>query len=303
MDPFGPPRKRPRPETVPYNGVNGHGLAAGQAGDPDYKQDGSGNRTKPCTKFFSTSGCPYGEGCHFLHFVPGGIQGIGMGALAPLSNVGSMGSTGTRKVVGGLGPDDQGANLGGFKTRLCNRFDTAEGCRFGEKCHFAHGEMELRKSNSSTLPPLDRDVGTGMGSYREPTPPGMAAAASFGASSTAKISIEASLAGAIIGKGGINAKQICRLTGAKISIREHESDPTLRNVEMEGSFEQIKQASQMVREVLMHRDNVPSRPASGFGSHNFKTKLCENYSKGTCTFGDRCHFAHGSAELREPLRV
>jgi hypothetical protein len=344
MDPFGPPRKRPRPETVPYNGVNGHGPAVGQAGDPDYKQDGSGNRTKPCTKFFSTSGCPYGEGCHFLHFVPGGIQGIGMGALAPLSNVGSMGSTGTRKVVGGLGPDDQGANLGGFKTRLCNRFDTAEGCRFGEKCHFAHGEMELRKSNSSTLPPLDRDVyssvdhnrdrgsggyrggmygsdggrfgagrerdgggrfssSAGMGSYREPTPPGMAAAASFGASSTAKISIEASLAGAIIGKGGINAKQICRLTGAKISIREHESDPTLRNVEMEGSFEQIKQASQMVREVLMHRDNVPSRPASGFGSHNFKTKLCENYSKGTCTFGDRCHFAHGSAELREPLRV
>jgi hypothetical protein len=37
MDPFGPPRKRPRPETVPYNGVNGHGLAAGQAGDPDCK--------------------------------------------------------------------------------------------------------------------------------------------------------------------------------------------------------------------------------------------------------------------------
>ncbi|KAH8940841.1 hypothetical protein BDL97_14G005900 [Sphagnum fallax] len=250
--------------------------------------------------------------------------------------------SGTRKVVGGLGPDDQGANLGGFKTRLCNRFDTAEGCRFGDKCHFAHGEIELRKSNNSSLLPLEHDVyssvdhnrdrgyrgggmygadggrfgtgrerdsggrfggASGMGSYREPTPPGMAAAASFGASSTAKISIEASLAGAIIGKGGINAKQICHLTGAKISIREHESDPTLRNVEMEGSFEQIKQASQMVREVLMHRDNAPSRPAGGVGSRNYKTKLCENYSQGTCTFGDRCHFAHGSAELREPQRV
>lgn len=284
-----------------------------------------------------------------------------MGGLAPLANVGSMGGTGARKVVGGLGPDDQGANLGGFKTRLCNRFDTAEGCRFGEKCHFAHGEKELRKSsNSSALPPLDRDSyssfdysrdrappsvsyrggrgggggggggmygsdsglfggaapsrdrdsggggrfggGSGVGSYREPTPPGMAAAASFGASSTAKISIEASLAGAIIGKGGINAKQICRLTGAKLSIREHETDSALRNVEMEGSFEQIKQASQMVRQVLMQRDNVPARPAGGFGSHNFKTKLCDNYSQGTCTFGDRCHFAHGAAELRDSIR-
>ncbi|CAK9863750.1 unnamed protein product [Sphagnum jensenii] len=212
--------------------------------DIDDKHDGSGNRTKPCTKFFSTSGCPYGEGCHFLHFVPGGIQGVGLGALVPLSNVGRE--------------RDSGGRFGGA---------------------------------------------SGMGSYREPTPPGMAAAASFGASSTAKISIEASLAGAIIGKGGINAKQICHLTGAKISIREHESDPTLRNVEMEGSFEQIKQASQMVREVLMHRDNAPSRPAGGVGSRNYKTKLCENYSQGTCTFGDRCHFAHGSAELREPQRV
>jgi len=345
MDPHGPPRKRPRPDqtAAAHNGVNGHGIGVAQApGDHDNKQDGSGNRTKPCTKFFSTSGCPYGEGCHFLHFVPGGIQGVGLGASVPLSNVGSMGGTGTRRVVGGLGPDDQGANLGGFKTRLCNRFDTAEGCRFGDKCHFAHGEIELRKSNNSSLLPLEHDVyssvdhnrdrgyrggsmygadggrfgtgrerdsggrfggASGMGSYREPTPPGMAAAASFGASSTAKISIEASLAGAIIGKGGINAKQICHLTGAKLSIREHESDPTLRNVEMEGSFEQIKQASQMVREVLMHRDNAPSRPAGGVGSRNYKTKLCENYSQGTCTFGDHCHFAHGSAELREPQRV
>lgn len=305
----------------------------------------------------STSGCPYGEGCHFLHFVPGGVSS--MGGMAPVANTGSMGNAGPRKVVNALAADDQGANLGGFKTRLCNRFDTAEGCRFAEKCHFAHGEKELRKSNSNSGPPRlerenfsnlefsrergppsstpyrggggvggggglygldnnryksggmgrERDGGGGgrfnggsLGSYREPTPPGMAAAASFGASSTAKISIEASLAGAIIGKGGIHAKQICRLTGAKLSIREHETDPNLRNVEMEGSFEQIKQASQMVRQVLMQRDNVPARPSGGFGSHNFKTKLCENHSNGTCTFADRCHFAHGAAELREPVR-
>ncbi|XP_024386818.1 zinc finger CCCH domain-containing protein 31 [Physcomitrium patens] len=344
MDPYGPPRKRPRPESGPLNGSNG--TNSGHGGGDDYNKDGSsGNRTKPCTKFFSTSGCPYGEGCHFLHFVPGGVQS--MGGLAPLANISSMGGGGARKVVGGVGLDDQGANLGGFKTRLCNRFDTPEGCRFSDKCHFAHGEKELRKSsNNFNTPSVERDSyarqdysrdqgpssasyrggsGSGMygtnggrfgsggpggrdreasrfGSYREPTPPGMAAANSFGASSTAKISIEASLAGAIIGKGGINAKQICRLTGAKLSIKEHETDAGLRNVEMEGSFEQIKQASQMVRHVLIHRDSVPARPPAGAVSHNFKTKLCENFSKGTCTFGERCHFAHGAEDLRDPYR-
>lgn len=345
MDPYGPPRKRPRPDSGP---LNGNGTIGGHGGVDDYNKDGSsGNRTKPCTKFFSTSGCPYGEGCHFLHFVPGGLPN--MGGHAPLANIGSMGGGGARKVVGGLGgggagADDQGANLGGFKTRLCNRFDTPEGCRFSDKCHFAHGEKELRKSTNTTFstpvqerqqqdayprqdqysrdPPAAapyrpggynnnnnggrfgaRDGAQRFGGYREPTPPGMAAANSFGASSTAKISIEASLAGAIIGKGGINAKQICRITGAKLSIKEHETDPGLRNVEMEGSFEQIKQASQMVRHVLMNRDNVPARPSAGAVSHNFKTKLCENFQKGTCTFGDRCHFAHGAEDLRDPYRT
>lgn len=293
----------------------------------------------------STSGCPYGEGCHFLHYVPGGVGALGLSPLPHLgSSAGFASGGGPRKVLGGVGPAgvvtpvspcDQAANLGGFKTRLCNRFDTPEGCRFGEKCHFAHGEKELRKSNSGggtsdrdSMIELSRGRGQPVtsgsqlrgqngGSFfaiegrysggrdsgrsyglREPTPPGLAAAASFGASSSAKISIEASLAGAIIGKGGVNAKQICRLTGAKLSIREHETDAALRNVEMEGSLEQIKQASQMVRQVLMQRDNVPVKHA-GFGSHNFKTKMCENYAQGTCTFGDRCHFAHGAHEMRE----
>ncbi|CAM6094138.1 unnamed protein product [Calypogeia fissa] len=399
MDPYGPPRKRPRSDAaaVNGNGVNGH--AAGTSGSnetecrrfntpegcpygdacrfrhvpasssvptalpaispataqqplPPEKEPSGGlqsasNRTKPCTKFFSTSGCPYGEGCHFLHYVPGGVGALGLSPLPALGScAGFPSGGGPRKVIGGVGPaglavpvspSDQGANLGGFKTRLCNRFDTPEGCRFGEKCHFAHGEKELRKSHGAggsndreSVIDLSRGRGStsassgsqqrgqnggsvfanearsyGGGrdsgraySLREPTPPGLAAAASFGASSSAKISIEASLAGAIIGKGGVNAKQICRLTGAKLSIREHETDATLRNVEMEGSLDQIKQASQMVRQVLMQRDNVPVKHA-GFGSHNFKTKMCENYAQGTCTFGDRCHFAHGAHEMRE----
>ncbi|KAJ0965032.1 hypothetical protein J5N97_026170 [Dioscorea zingiberensis] len=154
-------------------------------------------------------------------------------------------------------------------------------------------------------PPMQGRLG---GRY-EPHPPAGLAAASFGASATAKISVDASLAGAIIGKGGVNTKQICRTTGAKLSIREHESDPNLRNIELEGTFDQIKQASTLVRELIVNISATfplpvksPAGTAAGGGGpgNNYKTKLCENFSKGSCTFGDRCHFAHGANELRKP---
>ena len=33
---------------------------------------------------------------------------------------------------------------------------------------------------------------------------------------------------------------------------------------------------------------------------NYKTELCKNWEKGSCEFGDRCAFAHGREELRQP---
>ncbi|KAG2305791.1 hypothetical protein Bca52824_025539 [Brassica carinata] len=125
---------------------------------------------------------------------------------------------------------------------------------------------------------------------------------SFGASATAKISVDASLAGVIIGKGGVCSKQICRQTGAKLSIQDHDRDPNLKNIELEGTFEQINEASAMVRELIGRLNSASRRPpgggGGGGGGSNFKTKMCERFSKGSCTFGDRCHFAHGEAELR-----
>jgi len=141
------------------------------------------------------------------------------------------------------------------------------------------------------------------------------ATGSFGASATAKVSVDAALAGGIIGKGGVNTKQICRVTGVKLSIRDHESDTNLKNIELEGNFDQIKQASDMVRELIASISaTMPSKnpasaappPRSGGGPggrSNYKTKICENFLKGTCTFGDRCHFAHGENEQRKGAAV
>ncbi|KAK9265554.1 hypothetical protein L1049_021617 [Liquidambar formosana] len=285
-------RKRWRPEA----GFN----ANGGFKKPKQEMDstGIGSKSKPCTKFFSTAGCPFGEGCHFLHYVPGGYNAVAhMTNLAPAH---------PPPVSRNMAPPPQipnGSSPPAVKTRMCNKFNSAEGCKFGDKCHFAHGEWELGKP---IAPSHDdpRSMGPGPGRFSgrvEPPPPGPAA--SFGASATAKISVDASLAGAIIGKGGVNSKQICRQTGAKLSIRDHESDPNLRNIELEGTFEQIKQASAMVRELIVNISSMtgpaktpgaPAPPAS-----NYKTKLCENFAKGSCTFGDRCHFAHGAGELRK----
>lgn len=96
-----------------------------------------GSKTKPCTKFFSTSGCPYGESCHFLHFVPGGIAALGM-ATFPNSMF-------NKQSAANGNANDPSFTVNGYKTRLCNRFNTPEGCRFGDNCHFAHGEADLRR--------------------------------------------------------------------------------------------------------------------------------------------------------------
>ncbi|RVX11018.1 hypothetical protein VitviT2T_016567 [Vitis vinifera] len=132
-------------------------------------------------------------------------------------------------------------------SKMCNKFNTTEGCKFGDKCHFAHGKWELSKP----LAPYHDDpraIGSIPGSLAgriESSP--IDPVASFGASAITKISVDASLVEAIIGKGGVNSKQICSQTGAKLSIREHDSDPNMRNIELERTFEQIKEASAMVR--------------------------------------------------------
>ncbi|XP_051148941.1 zinc finger CCCH domain-containing protein 14-like isoform X2 [Andrographis paniculata] len=257
------------------------------------------------------AGCPFGENCHFLHYYPGGYN-----AVAQLMNLPPAPAARTPAGPGPL-PVQNGAAAVGFKTKLCNKYGTAEGCKFNDKCHFAHGEWELGKPiiQSQEEPRVLGAHPGRFGTRAEPVVPGLAA--TFGASATAKISVDASLVGAIIGKGGVNSKQISWQTGAKLGIREHETDPNLRNIELEGSFEQIKQASAMVRELIVSIGSasgggggVTGKAAAALGGgagatkghapgSNFKTKLCENFSKGSCTFGDKCHFAHGLGELRK----
>ncbi|KAL9240158.1 hypothetical protein vseg_014408 [Gypsophila vaccaria] len=267
---------------------------------------GTGSKSKPCTKFFSTSGCPFADSCHFLHHVPGGYN-----AVAQMINLPTFAK------VGPPPPQAQNGTAATVKTRICKRFSSAEGCKFGDKCYYAHGEWEL---NKPVVPSFQDHSMQGRYGLRNDPPPPRGFAAGFGESesATVKIGVDSTIVGAIIGKSGVNSKQISRHTGVKLSIRDHESNPNLKNIELQGSFDQIKIATAMVRDLVANVSaSAPSKgmghghgqgrgqghggstPAYGPQSNNYRTKVCENFTKGTCTFGDKCHFAHGEAELRK----
>nr|DAD42799.1 TPA_asm: hypothetical protein HUJ06_001029 [Nelumbo nucifera] len=99
-----------------------------------------------CSQVLSTSGCPFGESCHFLHYVPGGLSSLGLAPVMSLSAASAAVSQ--RKSGGPVG--DPSVTVSGYKTKLCNKFNTPEGCRFGDKCHFAHGESDLRLPNNQS---------------------------------------------------------------------------------------------------------------------------------------------------------
>lgn len=244
---------------------------------------------------FSTSGCSFGDTCHFLHYFPGYT------AHTQLAKLG-----GNSALPSGRDAPYNDGPASAMKTKMCNNLNTPEGCRFGDKCRFAHSEMELghsagpRYEDSRSMNPYD-----GPPQRFGQSPHGLPAG-NFGLSSTAKISIDASYAGAVIGKNGINSKQICRQTGVKLAIRDHETDPNQKNIELEGTFDQIKDASSMVRELIMNISSAPvsrgEKPRGSYGQggpqSHYKKKLCEKFPKGLCTFGDRCNFAHSASELR-----
>ncbi|KAI5078875.1 hypothetical protein GOP47_0006546 [Adiantum capillus-veneris] len=294
-----------------------HGCAFGNScfflhsSEDDHRVPFDMSKATACTKYFSTAGCPYGDSCLFSHYVPASVASLATSRFAKSGVV--------EKQLGGPNAESTVPKtrtlIGEHKSQLCNQFGTLKGCQYGDRCHFAHGEHELHRlendkdcdlcvAKSLGLKPSNDNAPCNFGNSRKLTfgiksqeeaglgaPFSKTSAVAFGSSSKTLVDIDANLVGPIIGRKGKHAKQICRLTGAKLCIRKHETDPNLRVLEMEGSFEQVKRAGKLVKEVLIY--TLPKKPC--IVPHHRKSKVCDNFPLGKCAFGSKCHFVHAMA--------
>ena len=50
----------------------------------------------------------------------------------------------------------KGPNNPRYKTTLCKHYNSPQGCTYGEKCQFAHGNNEIRLNNSQYVPMIKK---------------------------------------------------------------------------------------------------------------------------------------------------
>lgn len=279
------------------------GPQAGEASMPAMR------KTKPCAKFFSVHGCPYWSGCNFAHVAPPGTNPASLASLGATVGRNMDQSGGAYNPFGAAqqgpgGMRDPAENAAKRKTKLCNKFLTPTGCPFGDRCNFAHGDTEIQ-AQKPVMPVAGgqkRTYGDMYGGQQDM----YGAMGISAATASATMTIRADAVGVVIGKGGSNVRQINQVSGARVKIVEPD-DPssTTRTIEMQGTVEQIQTAQHLVQAFVAQFQAQSSMGGAAMGMggprgnpNNFKTKLCENFARGSCTYNERCHFAHGEAEMR-----
>ncbi|KAJ1972850.1 hypothetical protein H4R34_005270, partial [Dimargaris verticillata] len=153
------------------HGQSSHHRAQGSDTNPNYRHhdptDNPNYKTRLCERFEMDGECPYNGKCTFAHGAAelrerpmsshhqqsgGGGDFMGRGNLFGNSYASSPSST--------QRPNPADNPL--YKTRLCEKFMTDGFCQYGHKCHFAHGEEEL-KQRPAFPPSMRRDPMVGGG--------------------------------------------------------------------------------------------------------------------------------------------
>ena len=85
---------------------------------------------------------------------------------------------------------------------------------------------------------------------------------------------------------------VCRSTGAKVAVKDIEGDPDNKHVFVTGSPSETDAGMELVKRFILNR--------SVTATNIVKSRICERFIQGSCSFGDNCHYAHGAGELRDP---
>ncbi|KAL3623735.1 hypothetical protein CASFOL_032551 [Castilleja foliolosa] len=109
------------------------------------------HRLKICNKYYNGEECRYGDKCSFLHerplpkkfMVDGNINNNGNLVEQRESSAISIGITGDVRGSGGSDLDQKVF----WKTKLCSKWEMGH-CPFGDRCHYAHGQSELKYPGS-----------------------------------------------------------------------------------------------------------------------------------------------------------
>ncbi|KAJ1978361.1 hypothetical protein H4R35_001936, partial [Dimargaris xerosporica] len=155
------------------HGQSSHHRMPGSDSNSNYRHhdpnDNPNYKTRLCERFEMEGECPYNGKCTFAHGAAelrerpmtshhyqsgGGGGGDYMGRNHLFGNSYGSSSSGSQR------PNPADNPL--YKTRLCEKFMTDGFCQYGHKCHFAHGEEEL-KQRPAFPPSMRRDPMMGSG--------------------------------------------------------------------------------------------------------------------------------------------
>lgn len=171
-----------------------------------------------------------------------------------------------------------------YKTSICKMYDGPGGCRFGDKCVFAHGADELRTKVSG----VSGGVSGNRPVYADYSASSFAEAPTFGVGIGPAAGPPVAVAphGDSMGNiGACAAGQILSGTAGSGLDAPLAKRPALTPTLPTGD---------MVAGPVM-----PQPPSAKMDSSRYKTSLCKTFDQpGGCRFGDQCAFAHGHGELR-----
>ena len=167
-----------------------------------------------------------------------------------------------------------------YKTERCRHYDAHKNCLLGERCHFAHGDAELRKPDDPINPEhLNHALKMVMFqncAHNQVMVPG----AQFMGMQPQKLK-QKKKQNDEEKKGGQGQKNVKQQPNSMNQKRPGNSDKP--------SDKEKKNAGNNLDPMS------PNKSAS-----NYKTVKCRHFElNGHCRYGDKCSYAHGDADLRK----